>query len=99
MGSRRDARQYKLRQQEDRRIGSGKGKPRRGLSSFPRPLCLATLRHYRSLVPMAHDARKPVFDLTPADGALGGHAKLVETARQEFESLARSIVQRIGPDL
>ena len=68
-------------------------------SPEPDPNCLATLRHYRSLVPMAHDARKPVFDLTPADGALGGHAKLVETARQEFESLARSIVQRIGPDL
>ena len=62
----------------------------------PDPYCLATLRHYRSLIPMAHDARKPVFDLKPADGAIGGHAKLVETARKEFQDLASAIAQGVG---
>ena len=30
---------------------------------------LATVKHYRSLVPMAQEARKPIFKLTAADGA------------------------------
>jgi len=59
------------------------------------PNCLATLRHYRSLMPMAHDARKPVFDLQPADGAIGGHGKLVTTARDEFKTLSENIIRRI----
>jgi len=57
--------------------------------------CLGTLRHYRSLMPMAHEARKPVFDLQPADGAIGSHGKLVTTAREEFISLAKAIIERI----
>jgi hypothetical protein len=35
------------------------------------PYCLATIKHYRSLVPMAQEQRKPVFNLTSADGAIG----------------------------
>ncbi len=35
--------------------------------------CLALFRHYRSLMPMAQEARKPIFHLKPADGALGAH--------------------------
>jgi chromosome partitioning protein len=56
--------------------------------------CLATLRNYRSLIPMAQDARKPMFDLRPADGAIGSHAQLVQTAYTEFERLANRIAQR-----
>ena len=37
-----------------------------------------TLRNYRSLMPMAQEARKPMFDLSPADGAIGSHAQLAE---------------------
>lgn len=59
------------------------------------PHALATLRHYRSLMPMAHEARKPVFQLTPADGALGGQAKAVAECRRDFERLAREIARRI----
>ncbi len=36
--------------------------------------CLARLKHYRSLAPMAQDARKPIFHLTAADGAIGNHS-------------------------
>jgi cellulose biosynthesis protein BcsQ len=60
------------------------------------PNCLATLRNYRSLMPMAQDARKPMFDLRAADGAIGSHAQLVQTCAGEFEQLARTIADRCG---
>jgi chromosome partitioning protein len=53
--------------------------------------CLATLRNYCSLMPMAQDARKPMFDLRAADGAIGSHAQLVQICSTEFETLARII--------
>jgi chromosome partitioning protein len=56
--------------------------------------CLATLRNYRSLMPMAQDARKPMFDLRAADGAIGSHAQLVQTCAAEFENLARIIAEK-----
>lgn len=58
--------------------------------------CLGLLRHYRSLIPMAQEARKPIFHLKPADGALGAHAGAVEDARHDFEELARKIAHQIG---
>ncbi|MGC0773005.1 MAG: AAA family ATPase [Candidatus Acidiferrum sp.] len=56
--------------------------------------CLATLRNYRSLMPMAQDARKPMFDLRPADGAIGSHAQLVQTCGTEFRNLANEIASK-----
>jgi hypothetical protein len=58
--------------------------------------CLATLRNYRSLMPMAQDARKPIFDLRPADGAIGSHAQLAQTCASEFQLLATTIAERCG---
>lgn len=55
--------------------------------------CLATLRNYRSLMPMSQDARKPMFDLTFADGAIGSHAQLVQTCASEFRNLAIRIAE------
>lgn len=57
------------------------------------PHCLATLRNYRSLMPMSQDARKPMFDLTYADGAIGSHAQLVQTCADEFKNLAKVIAK------
>ena len=57
---------------------------------------LATLKHYRSLIPMAQEKRKPIFHLTTADGAFGSHAAAVNDARQDFKVLAKKIVERIG---
>ena len=57
---------------------------------------LATVKHYRSLAPMAQEARKPIFHLTTADGAIGSHAAAANDARRDFRDLARKIVQRIG---
>ena len=56
---------------------------------------LATVKHYRSLVPMAQEARKPIFHLTPADGAIGSHAAAANAARQDFKELAQKIIARI----
>lgn len=56
---------------------------------------LATVKHYRSLVPMAQEARKPIFSLTPADGAFGSHAAAARDAYSDFKILAQKIV---GPD-
>lgn len=60
------------------------------------PYCLAQLKHYRSLMPMAQEARKPVFMLKPADGAFGGHQQAVAAARQDFAALARAVLSGIG---
>lgn len=57
--------------------------------------CLATLKHYRSLVPMGQEARKPIFHLTVADGAIGSHAIAVREAYNDFQSLALKILNRI----
>jgi chromosome partitioning protein len=57
---------------------------------------LSALRHYRSLAPMAQEARKPMFRLTAADGAIGSHAVAVTRCRDDFENLARRIAQRVG---
>jgi chromosome partitioning protein len=58
------------------------------------PECLAALKHYRSLMPMAQEARKPMFFLKAADGALGGHVAAVRDCYEDFKSLARRIAQR-----
>lgn len=58
------------------------------------PCCLASLKHYRSLMPFAQEARKPMFFLKPADGALGGHAKAVQDCYRDFREFARRIAER-----
>ncbi len=58
------------------------------------PNCLGLLKNYRSLMPMAQEARKPIFHLRTADGALGAHVRAVEAARKDFEKLAIAICDR-----
>lgn len=58
------------------------------------PNCLAQLKHYRSLMPLAQEARKPMFLLTPADGALGGHFQAAQACRKEFRALASALAGR-----
>lgn len=60
--------------------------------------CLARLKHYRSLVPMAQEARKPIFQLTTADGAIGSHSYAVKDAVSDFRTLAADILKRIGQE-
>lgn len=55
------------------------------------PACLAMLRHYRSLMPMAQEARKPIFLLKPADGAIGAHQRAAERVFSDFRRLAQRL--------
>jgi len=64
--------------------------------NYSDPNCIASLRNYRSLMPLAQDARKPMFELRPADGAIGSHAQYVETCYQEFAALTKQILKRTG---
>lgn len=73
--------------QEDTRVPSAVEKD---------PYCLAMLKHYRSLMPLAQEARKPMFFLKPADGAIGGHAQAVQDCYRDFQTLARRIAERSG---
>ena len=58
--------------------------------------CLATLKHYRSLMPYAQEARKPMFKLTAADGAIGGHINAVRDCYWDFHDLACAVAKRCG---
>lgn len=60
------------------------------------PACLASLKHYRSLMPLAREADKPMFLLKPADGAIGAHAEAVRDCHREFKELARGIALTAG---
>ena len=43
-----------------------------------------------------HEARKPMFDLRPADGAIGSHAQLVQACREDFEALGQLVLAACG---
>jgi chromosome partitioning protein len=58
--------------------------------------CLAQLKDYRSLMPMAQEARKPMFLLKPSDGAIGGHQGAVRQCYEDFEALAKLIGEKIA---
>jgi chromosome partitioning protein len=70
--------------------------PARRVSVDKDPQCLAMLKHYRSLMPLAQEVRKPMFFLKPADGAIGGHATAVQDCYRDFKALAGRIAERCG---
>lgn len=67
-----------------------------GLDVESDELCLGQLKDYRSLMPMAQEAKKPMFLLKPADGAIGGHQGAVRQAYRDFEQLTNKIIQIMG---
>ncbi len=70
--------------------------PRPSVTIDDDPQCLAALQRYRSLMPLAQEARKPMFALKPADGAIGGHATAVRDCYRDFRALAEAIARRCG---
>ncbi len=60
------------------------------------PSCLALLKNYQSLMPMAQEARKPMFHLKPADGAIGSHTYAVQNIYKDFKQLAYTIAEAIA---
>ena len=55
---------------------------------------LAMLKHFKSLMPMAQDARKPMFHLTAADGAIGGHAMRCSRLQATVSGARRTYLRR-----
>lgn len=45
---------------------------------------------------MAMEVRKPIFQLTAADGAIGSHSYAVKDAATDFEALAVNILRRLS---
>ncbi|NLF08386.1 MAG: AAA family ATPase [Pirellulaceae bacterium] len=60
------------------------------------PNCIAKLKDYRSLMPLAQEVRKPMFFLKAADGAIGAHTYAVNEAYKDFEIVANKIANKIG---
>jgi len=60
------------------------------------PHCLSLLKHYRSLMPMAMEVRKPMFFLKSADGAIGAHIEAVGSCYRDFQGLASRVVAKAG---
>lgn len=59
------------------------------------PNCLGSLKHCRSLMPMAMEARKPIFHLKPVDGAIGAHTYAVRDCGEDFRKLAKRIADTL----
>jgi hypothetical protein len=57
------------------------------------PYCLKLLKPYRSLMPLAQEAHKPMFHLKPADGAMGSHLQAAQGAYRDFKGLAQAIAK------
>jgi hypothetical protein len=74
----------------------GEPAPKPSLTTENDEFCLARLKDYRSLIPMAQEAKKPIFLLKPADGAIGGHQGAVREAYGDFKRLAQALLARIG---
>ena len=74
-------------------LGEGDG-PRPTVADDP--YCLSLLKHYRSLMPMAMEAHKPIFFLKSADGAIGAHIEAVKSCYADFRKLAAKIAANAG---
>jgi chromosome partitioning protein len=74
----------------------GKPPPATDLEVISDEYCLAQLKDYRSLMPMAQEAKKPMFLLKPGDGAIGGHQGAVRQAYADFKVLASQLITRMG---
>jgi len=62
----------------------------------PDPLQIHRIKHYRSLMPMAMEARKPMFALRAADGAIGAHQANRQQCYDDFHTLVEEIAKRTG---
>ncbi|HEX5747185.1 MAG TPA: AAA family ATPase [Archangium sp.] len=57
--------------------------------------CIAFIKHFASLVPLAQQVRKPLFDLKQADGIGGGQIQAVARCRQQFTKLVDLLLERL----
>lgn len=72
------------------------GEQTQGELTDPDPQQIYRIKHYRSLMPMAMEARKPMFALRAADGAIGAHQANVQQCHDDFSALVKAIAERTG---
>jgi len=53
---------------------------------------VAEFKNYHSLLPMAQESLKPIFELTNQDGVIGGHYQYVDNCRAEFQDIANYLM-------
>ncbi|MDI9338637.1 MAG: AAA family ATPase, partial [Alphaproteobacteria bacterium] len=58
------------------------------------PYCIALIKHYRSLMAMAQEVRKPIFLLKPSDGAIGAHFNAVKQVYKDFYDMTNNIIKK-----
>ncbi len=63
-----------------------------GISSRENLNEIGLIRNYQSLMPLAQEARKPIFLLKPAEGAIGAHSQSVSRCYTEFKKIAESLL-------
>lgn len=73
----------------------GENAPPEDLEIESDPECLALIKHYASLVPIAQQAKKPMFELKPADGISGSQLQAVVRFRKEFEATVNRIHEKL----
>jgi cellulose biosynthesis protein BcsQ len=78
------------------RTSFGEAEPAEGIDVGSDEHCLAQLKDYRSLMPMAQEAKKPMFLLKPGDGAIGAHQTAVRQAYVDFKKLAERILALVS---
>jgi chromosome partitioning protein len=55
--------------------------------------CLALFNNYQGLLPMALSSQKAMFQLKPADGAIGTYSRAVREVYEDYRQLAQKIAQ------
>lgn len=56
---------------------------------------IADFRNYHSLVPLAQESAKPIFELTNKDGVIGAHYQYVNNCKDEFIAIGNKIISLI----
>jgi cellulose biosynthesis protein BcsQ len=67
-----------------------------GIDPYDRSFEVATMKYYQVLTPLAHDARKPMFELRAGDGALGATQATVRKCYQDFRDLTLRVLERLA---
>lgn len=67
-----------------------------GMTIESDPHCIARLKVYWGMMALAQEARKPIFLLKPADGALGAHMYGVTESYKDFKRIALRVARDSG---
>ncbi len=60
------------------------------------PQCLTIFKSYHSVIRIAEEARKPIFHLKPADGAMGAYGEIIPSAYRQYQQLALNLAKGAG---